>query len=107
MTQRSGTRSSGGRDAERPSVTAREAGELARQSLTDMTDRTPVQTTSVSPTDDGWLVQVEMIEDRRIPSSSDILALYEVELDLDGELLAYRRVRRYLRGQTMGGGELA
>ena len=107
MTQRSGTRSSGGRDAERPSVTAREAGELARQSLTDMTDRTPVQTTSVSPTDDGWLVEVEMIEDRRIPSSSDVLALYEVELDLDGELLAYRRVRRYLRGQTTSGGELA
>jgi len=88
-------------------VTAREAGELARQSLTDMTDRTPVQTTSVSPTDDGWLVEVEMIEDRRIPSSSDVLALYEVELDLDGELLAYRRVRRYLRGQTTSGGELA
>ena len=72
-----------------------------------MTDRTPVQTTSVSPTDDGWLVEVEMIEDRRIPSSSDILALYEVELDLDGELLAYRRVRRYLRGRTAIGGDLA
>jgi gas vesicle protein GvpO len=61
----------------------------------------------VSPTDDGWLVEVEMIEDRRIPSSSDVLALYEVELDLDGELLAYHRVRRYLRGQTANGGERA
>jgi hypothetical protein len=107
MAERTGTRSRSGRDAEQPSVTAREATELARQYLAEMTDRTPVQTTSVSPTDDGWLVEVEMIEDRRIPSSSDIVALYEVELDLDGELLAYRRVRRYLRGQTTNAGELA
>ena len=107
MAERTGTRSRSGRDAEQPSVTAREAVEMAREYLADMTERTPVQTTSVSPTDDGWLVEVEMVEDRRIPSSSDVLAIYEVELDLDGELLAYRRVRRYLRGQTASGGELA
>ena len=107
MAERTDTRSRSGRDAEQPSVTAREAAELARQYLAEMTERAPERTTSVSPTDDGWLVEVEMIEDRRIPSSSDIVALYEVELDLDGELLAYRRVRRYLRGQTANGGELA
>jgi Gas vesicle synthesis protein GvpO len=49
-------------------------------------------------------VEFEVVEDRRIPSSSDILALYEVEMDADGELLALRRTRRYLRGQTHGGG---
>ena len=80
-------------------ATAREAAEAARQYLAEMTDRTPVQTTSVSPTEDGWLVEVEVLEDRRIPSSSDVLGLYEVELALDGELLSYRRIRRYLRGQ--------
>jgi hypothetical protein len=88
---------------EPPRATAREAAQLARQSITEMTDLEPVQMTSVSPTEDGWLVEVEVVEDRRIPSSSDILALYEVELDLTGELLAYRRTRRYLRGQTNGG----
>ncbi len=46
----------------------------------------------------GWTVTVEMLEDRRIPSSTDILATYEAELDDDGELLGYRRVRRYSRG---------
>jgi gas vesicle protein GvpO len=85
-------------------VTAREAAELARQYIAEMTERQPVQMTSLSPTEDGWLVEVEVIEDQRIPSSSDILALYEVELDADGELLAYRRIRRYLRGQTGDGG---
>ena len=78
---------------------------MARQYIAEMTDREPVQMTSVSPTEDGWLVEVEVIEDRRIPSSSDILALYEVELDLNGELLAYSRTRRYLRSQTADGGD--
>jgi len=32
-----------------------------------------------------------------------MLALYEVELDLGGELLAYRRTQRYRRGQSNGG----
>src|SRR4051812_46090224 len=91
-----------GRESRR--VTAREAAELARQYIAEMTEREPVQMTSVSPTEDGWLVEVEIIEDRRIPSSSDILALYEVELDANGELLAYHRTRRYLRGQTGNGG---
>lgn len=85
-------------------VTAREVVDLAREYIAEMTERQPLQMTSVSPTEDGWLVEVEVIEDRRIPSSSDILALYEVELDDTGELLAYQRTRRYLRGQTGNGG---
>jgi hypothetical protein len=63
--------------------------------------------TSLVPTDDGgWMIEVEAVEARRIPSSSDILALYEVLLDADGELLSYRRTRRYLRGRTTDGGGL-
>jgi hypothetical protein len=92
------------RSREPSRATAREAAELARQSIAEMTELQPVQMTSVSPTDDGWLVEVEVLEDRRIPSSSDILAVYEVELDATGELLAYRRIRRYLRSQTGNGG---
>jgi hypothetical protein len=63
--------------------------------------------TSVMPTDDGWTVEVEVVEDRRIPSSTDMLALYEVVLDLDGELLSYRRTRRYVRGVGDSGSGLS
>jgi hypothetical protein len=60
--------------------------------------------TSVEATDgDGWVVGFEVVEDHRIPSSADVLALYEVELDADGELMGFRRMRRYLRGQTGSG----
>ena len=50
--------------------------------------------------EDGWVVGIEVVEDRRIPSSSDILAAYETALDMDGQLLSYRRVRRYPRGRA-------
>ncbi len=49
----------------------------------------------VQRSQDGWLVTVDVVEDRRIPSSTDILSTYETEIDGDGELLSYRRVRRY------------
>jgi hypothetical protein len=86
-------------------LTAREAVALARDYITEMTEGEPVRMTSATPTDEGgWIIEVEMVEDRRIPSSGDILALYEVELDSSGEMLAYQRTRRYMRGQTGNGG---
>jgi hypothetical protein len=36
-----------------------------------------------------------------------MLALYEIELDADGELLPYRRSRRYRRGQVLDGEQTA
>src|SRR6201989_742373 len=87
-----------------PPLTAREVADLAREYITDMTELEPVMMISLAPTDDGgWLIEVEVVEARRIPSSSDILALYEVLLASDGELLSYRRTRRYLRGRTTEG----
>jgi hypothetical protein len=54
--------------------------------------------TGVESGEDVWIVGVEVVEDRRIPSSTDILATYETEIDSDGELVSYRRVKRYSRG---------
>ncbi len=86
-------------------MTAREAVDIVRENITEITDGEPVRITSAVPTDEGgWVIEVETVEDRRIPSSADMLALYEVELDSDGEMLAYRRTRRYMRGQTDNGG---
>jgi hypothetical protein len=83
--------------------------ELARQAteqLHGLTGKEPESTTGIERTDDGWRIEIEVVETRRIPDSADILALYEVLVDADGELLAYRRLRRYPRGRTdpSGGG---
>jgi hypothetical protein len=65
--------------------------------------RTPVEAvTGLSRTEDGWRVELEVLEMRRIPESTDVLALYEVEADEDGNLTSYRRIERYVRGRPGG-----
>lgn len=84
-------------------VTAPEAAAEAARRIAELTGRVPIGAVSVAPSDEGWSVEVEVVEDRRIPSSSDVLALYVVVLDLDGQLLSYRRTRQYTRGRATGG----
>lgn len=81
-------------------ISAADVGEGGLRQIESLTGREPLGVTSVTRTDDGWVVEVEVVEDRRIPSSADILALYEVELDIDGTLLGYHRTSRYARGRT-------
>ena len=79
-------------------ITAAKAGQQAMRHIAELTGKQTEGITGVEPGEDGWIVGVEVVEDRRIPSSTDILATYETEVDMDGELVSYRRVRRYTRG---------
>ncbi|MEU5758267.1 gas vesicle protein GvpO [Nocardia sp. NPDC047648] len=85
---------------EPPPLTTAQAVAVAVELFVELTSKQVQGVTSLEPTEDGWQVEIEVLEDRRIPSSADILALYEVEVDLDGNLVAYRRTRRYARGST-------
>ena len=80
-------------------LTAAEAAQRGMRQIADLTGKQTEGVTGVEPAEDGWIVGVELVEDRRIPSSTDLLATYEAELDLNGDLLSYRRVRRYTRGR--------
>jgi len=75
----------------------------AASQLLDLTGREAEGVTGLSRTEDGWTVQVEVIEARRIPDTTDVLALYDVDVDADGDLVGYRRVRRYVRGKPSEG----
>jgi Gas vesicle synthesis protein GvpO len=83
----------------RKAMTAGEAAKAALREIAALTAKQPEGVTEVERTEDGWTVGIELVEDQRIPSSSDILATYETTIDADGELLSYRRVRRYARGR--------
>jgi Gas vesicle synthesis protein GvpO len=84
----------------RSELTARESAEAALRQVSELTAKQVESVTGVERTEDGWLVGIEVVEDRRIPSSADILASYEATIDADGELVSYRRVRRYPRGRS-------
>jgi hypothetical protein len=56
---------------------------------------------SVALEPDGWHVTVDLIELRRIPAATDVLAAYEAIFAHNGSLLSYHRRRRYFRDQMM------
>ncbi|HET8663625.1 MAG TPA: gas vesicle protein [Nocardioides sp.] len=70
----------------------------ARDAVQGLTGKSPETVTALERSDDGWRVAVEVLELERIPSTTDVMATYEVNLDEEGELQGYRRVHRYLRG---------
>jgi len=74
----------------------------AAAQLTELTGRRPEVVVGVERNDDGWQVELEVVESRRIPDSTDILATYRVQVDENGELMGYYRAQRYVRGK---GGE--
>jgi hypothetical protein len=65
-----------------------------------LTGRHPESVISIERREGDWCLGVEVIETRRIPDSADILAIYEVLLTSAGNLVSYRRIRRYTRGQV-------
>jgi len=85
-----------------PGIDARHAASAAAGYVQELTGSRPQGLTSLDHTDDGWRIGVEVLESRRIPDSTDILAEYQVDLDRDGDLISYRRERRYHRGRVEG-----
>jgi gas vesicle protein GvpO len=83
-------------------VPAAVAARKAARHVVDFTGRSPECVVSIDRADGGWQVGVEVVEIRRIPDTQDVLAIYEVRVDHGGDLLSYRRTRRYARGELDG-----
>src|SRR3954470_2775620 len=104
--RRAGSYASGGHNMAETKVKAADVVKHARRQLAELTGRQPEAVLGVGRNgngDDGWKVTMEMLEMRRVPNSTDLLGCYEVTLDGDGDLLEYRRTRRYARGQADDG----
>ncbi len=69
--------------------------EKARKELSKLTGLTASSTVGVSKDEKEWNISIEMVEKRSIPDQMDILALYEVLLDEEGNLLNF--VRKSMR----------
>jgi len=98
--------------SKRPAQRPREGAELgqveravraAREQLRQLSCTEPESISGFERTADGWRVTLEVLELRRIPDTTDVLASYAVELDEDGNLLSYGRIRRYQRSEALDG----
>lgn len=77
-----------------------ELADEARELLRSVRGVEAESVSGIARTPNGWMVTLEVVELRRIPESTDVLASYEVELDGDGKLLGFERGRRYHRSQA-------
>ncbi len=81
--------------------TGPEIAVMAREQLAALTGLEPDTLASLRKGEDGWHVTVVLVEMRRIPEASDMLATYEAVLDDEGNLLGYERTSRYHRGEVL------
>jgi hypothetical protein len=76
---------------------------LAGAQLMQLTGRDIDGTSGIEHTDEGWRVLFEVVEVTRVPRAMDVLGLYEVIVDEDGDLVRYERIRRFVRTQAEDG----
>lgn len=82
-------------------LTGPEIAQRAKEQLAQLTGLKPDTVSALAKGEDGWHVTVELVELKRIPESTDVLATYEVLLDDDGNIIRYQRTRRYYRAEVM------
>ncbi|RII17921.1 Gas vesicle synthesis protein GvpO [Streptomyces sp. YIM 130001] len=98
---RTGGSATATRKSSAPKKGLEHAARTACQSLEGLIGHRTEGVSAVRRSDDGgWCVVVDVLEVARIPDTTSLLASYEVRLDRAGELLEYRRLRRYRRGSA-------
>jgi hypothetical protein len=82
---------------------ARAVVEQARHELQELLAVEPERVSGFERTDGKWTVTLEVVDVRRIPESTDVLASYDVTLDDDRNLVSVAQTRRYRRSQVEEG----
>ena len=76
----------------------------AKEQVAELTGKHVEGVLGVRRADDGgWEALVEVVELRRVPESTDVLASYALVLGDEGDVQEYRRTRRYYRNQVEEG----
>ena len=81
-------------------MNANEAVEKAQQEFVKLGKKPADGVTGLSKTEEGWAVLLEALERKAIPDTMDILGLYELHLDNEGNLLGLDRKKLRKRGET-------
>jgi len=73
----------------------------AREQLHELTGLELASTVSARKDEGRWCVRVEVVEKRSIPDSQDILAIYEVTVDDDGNVADFTRIGMRRRNDVL------
>ena len=78
----------------------KQAAEMARSQLREITGLNPVTVTKTFKDEQGWHVAIDVLEMSRIPPATDVLGDYDLLLDDNGNLISFDRKRMRLRGEA-------
>jgi hypothetical protein len=81
-------------------LSAQELGQAALTTVQELTGYEPEAVTALEWDGDIWQVTVDVLELSRIPSTTDVIGQYVVQLDEEGTLRGYQRTGRFMRSQT-------
>jgi hypothetical protein len=73
--------------------------EAARQ-LQELVGRPVESIIGIEKNGKEWKLSVEVLELERVPNTTDLLGIYDVTVDKNGELTGARRTRRYPRAEA-------
>ena len=73
----------------------------AREKLAALTGLPISSTLSIRKDEGCWDLQIEVVEKRSLPESQDILAVYEMTMDEEGNVMNFARVGMRRRGDVM------
>jgi hypothetical protein len=81
-------------------MSPKEISEKAKRELAALTGFKSPTVVGVHRDGKDWIVTVEVVEKASIPEGFDVLGIYAVRLDPQGELLSYERERMRKRMET-------
>lgn len=73
---------------------------MAKEELSALSGLEPSTILGVVREGEEWMVTLEMVEKKSIPDAMDVLGVYEVRVDNDGQLLNFNRISLRKRGDT-------
>jgi len=57
---------------------------------------------SLNRVEEGWEARVEVTELKRVPDTQDLVGLYEVTLDSEGNMTSWDRLSSRIKGAPLG-----
>jgi hypothetical protein len=81
-------------------LSAHELSQAALATVEELTGYEPEAVTALEWDGELWQVTVDVLELSRVPSTTDMIGEYVVQLDEGGTLRGYKRTRRFQRAQA-------
>lgn len=68
--------------------------------IKELLKKDPETISSVEKTNEGWVIQCEVLEKKSVPETFDLLKIFEFELDKDGKIKGFKQLKKIRRGDV-------